>query len=447
MPPPSLSVGTSRMNTLFGPRRPRGIWRALPVLVMSLVLASPRAAQGLQGLQDLEFGEDETFEVLTWNIEWFPKNGQTTVNAVSQIIEALDVDLLALQEINDTVTLQQMVDGLPGYEAYYDSLWPAGLAYVYKTDALTIIDAYEIYTTQPFWSAFPRSPMVMEVEFDGELVIVINNHFKCCGDGILDLSDLGDEETRRFIASNLLKQYIDDNHADDRVIVLGDLNDILTDNLANNVFQTILDDPGNYAFVDEAIANGNPVDWSYPTWPSHLDHILVTDELFDAVADSASQLECIRIDDALPGGWSEYDAKISDHRPVALKVPLEPVAWTDQGCALAGVSGDPLLVGSGPLSGGSANAAELSNAAPSATAGLFIALSSTPVPFKGGTLKPFPFLPPIFLNTSGSGTLSIPFVMPSGIPAGTELWVQWAIQDAAAISGVALSNAILGVTP
>ena len=119
----------------------------------------------------------------------------------------------------------------------------------------------------------------------------------------------------------------------------------------------------------------------------------------------------------------------------------------DQGCALAGVSGDPILVGSGPLSDGSANAAHLSNAAPSAAAGLFLALSSTPVPFKGGTLKPFPFFSPIFLTTNASGTINIPFAMPSGVPTGTEIWVQWGIQDGAAISGVALSNAILGLTP
>jgi len=121
--------------------------------------------------------------------------------------------------------------------------------------------------------------------------------------------------------------------------------------------------------------------------------------------------------------------------------------WSDQGSALAGVAGTPLATGTGTLAGGSANQVDLSGAAPLATAGLFVALSSTPVPFKGGTLKPFPFLPPVILTTSASGTISIPFVMPSGVPAGTDLWVQWAIQDGAALAGVALSNAIQGVTP
>jgi hypothetical protein len=122
------------------------------------------------------------------------------------------------------------------------------------------------------------------------------------------------------------------------------------------------------------------------------------------------------------------------------------VAWSDQGSALAGVTGQPSLVGSGALSPLSSNSVDLSNAAPSALAGLFIALSSTPVPFKGGTLIPFPFLTPVFLATSAAGMINIPFLMPAGVPVGTQLWAQWAIQDAVAINGVALSNAIKGVT-
>lgn len=138
--------------------------------------------------------------------------------------------------------------------------------------------------------------------------------------------------------------------------------------------------------------------------------------------------------------------------PASMSVLINPDAsvegagWSDEGCALAGVGGDPLLVGSGPLADGSNNSVDLSNAAPSAPTGLFIALASTPVPFKGGTLKPFPFWPPKFLPTSMAGEISIPFVMPSGVPGGTELWVQWAIQDTAAVFDVALSNAIKGVT-
>ena len=39
--------------------------------------------------------------------------------------------------------------------------------------------------------------------------------------------DEDDEETRRYIASNLLKQYVDTYFSDSNVIILGDLNDQL----------------------------------------------------------------------------------------------------------------------------------------------------------------------------------------------------------------------------
>ena len=273
-----------------------------------------------QDLDDLNFGTDETFEVMTWNIEWFPKNDQITVDYVTQIIQALDIDILAIQEVDDTDIFDQMLNGLPEYTGYLESAWFAGLAYIYKMDVIEINDIYEIYITSPYWSAFPRSPMVMDLNFMGENLFIINNHFKCCGDGIMDLDDLGDEETRRYTASNLLKEYIDTNLPNENVIVLGDLNDILTDAVANNVFQMIINDTENYLFADMEIAEGSSADWSYPWWPSHIDHILITNELFDEFVNSSSTVQTIKIDEYMEGGFDDYYENISDHRPVALKL-------------------------------------------------------------------------------------------------------------------------------
>ncbi|MEA1971711.1 MAG: endonuclease/exonuclease/phosphatase family protein [Candidatus Cloacimonadota bacterium] len=276
-----------------------------------------------QDIDDLYFGTDNTFEAMTWNIEWFPKNGTVTTDYVAQIIEALDVDLLAIQEIDDISAFEQMVENLDGYEGYLESAWFAGLAYIYKTDVIQINNIYEIYTTSPYWNPFPRSPMVMDLNFMDERIIVINNHFKCCGDGILDLDNPEDEETRRYLASNLLKEYIDNHFANLNTIVLGDLNDALTDEEENNVFQNILDDDENYLFADFDIATGDDSDWSYPTWPSHLDHILITNELFDDFENSESYIQTIKIDEYISGGWWGYENNVSDHRPVALKLLLE----------------------------------------------------------------------------------------------------------------------------
>ena len=290
-----------------------------PIIITSYLIVASLVAQDLE---DLSFGDDNSLDIATWNIEWFPKNSQTTVNFVTEIIELLELDVLAIQEVDDTAMFDQMLDSLPAYLGYYESNWFAGLAYVYNTETVEINDIYEIYITSEYWNAFPRSPMVMDLNFMGENYFIINNHFKCCGDGILDYDDSSDEENRRYTAMNLLKEYIDDNLPSNKVIVLGDLNDDIAESPPNNVFQEVLNDSTHYQFADLEIAQGNSSDWSFPNWPSHLDHILITDELFNGLINT--EVQTIKIDDYLDGGWNEYDQNISDHRPVAIKFSFAP---------------------------------------------------------------------------------------------------------------------------
>ena len=276
-----------------------------------------------QSLDDLHFGTDSTFEVVSWNIEWFPKNGQVTADSVQTIIQSLAADLYALQEIDDTTLLKQVVSTIPGYACHFKSTYYGGLAYVYNTNTVQVNKKYEIYTSQPFWNTFPRSPQVLELTFNNEDYVIIDNHLKCCGDGILDLNDTSDEENRRLTAVNLLKTYIDSIFPNDKVIVVGDWNDILTDPTPNNIFNSFLNDT-DYLFIDFPIALGNSANFSYPSWPSHLDHILISDELFADFSKPNSELSCIRIDDYM-SSWSAYDSNISDHRPVGLKLEVDAV--------------------------------------------------------------------------------------------------------------------------
>lgn len=271
-----------------------------------------------QSLNDLQFGTDATLEVVSWNIEWFPKNDNTS-SKVQEILTNLDADVYALQEIEDTSLLKQIVSNIPGYECYFKSSYYGGLAYVYNTNTIDVNSKYEIFTSELYWSAFPRSPQVLEFTFMGNDYIIINNHFKCCGDGELDINDSSDVENRRLQAVTLLKQFIDDTLSNKRVILLGDLNDILIDNPDNNVFQDFINDEANYLFADIQIAQGNSLDWSYPSWPSHLDHILITNELFDDFQNVNSLTSVIRIDDYM-SSWSNYDNNVSDHRPIGLKL-------------------------------------------------------------------------------------------------------------------------------
>lgn len=276
-----------------------------------------------QSLADIDFGTENTLEFITWNIENFPKNGQNSIDYVTQIVEAIDADFMAIQEISNEIAFQQVVNNLADYNGFIESTDFDGLALLYKPDVLEINNIYRIYSEPLYWNAFPRAPMVIDITYKNQQLFIINNHLKCCGDGTLDLSDNNDEETRRYEALNLLKTYIDSNLPNENVILLGDLNDELSDVPSNNVFQNLIDDSTNYLFTDYDIALGNSINWSYPSWPSHLDHIAITNELFDEYALSDSSIETIRIDDYLTGGWTEFDENVTDHRPVGLKLSID----------------------------------------------------------------------------------------------------------------------------
>jgi hypothetical protein len=120
--------------------------------------------------------------------------------------------------------------------------------------------------------------------------------------------------------------------------------------------------------------------------------------------------------------------------------------WTALGFGLPGAAGEPVLVGSGPQTAGQLVTLDLSHAAPSAPAMLFLSLSSTPAPFKGGTLVPVPVSLAMPLVTGAAGSLVLPLMWPAGVASGTNVWYQFAVQDAGAVKGVSLSNAVQSTT-
>ncbi|OEK01547.1 hypothetical protein BFP97_08440 [Roseivirga sp. 4D4] len=249
----------------------------------------------------------ETFDILTWNIEQFPKTN-ATADMVEQIIEIYDVDVIALQEITSTGAFDALVSTLGGWSGFVTQFNGSNLmlGYLYKESEVTVdgtpMNLYEEASTENnnAFTAF-RRPYLMKVNHtNGLSVNLINVHLKCCN---------GSQDRRRA-ASDLLKAYIDNNLASEEVLMLGDYNDDIID--TDNVFQVFLDDPQNYKFTTLPVAEGPSNGWSYPSFPSQIDNVLITDELFD----NEISTEVISVDNCV----STYDAVISDHRPVLVRL-------------------------------------------------------------------------------------------------------------------------------
>ncbi len=270
-------------------------------------------------VDNINFGSINSLDIITWNIENFPKS-DSTIDYVSDLIHAFnDIDIIALQEISNQSAFNSLVNilgsdvwvGYRGSDSNYQSL-----AYLINTSNVEIIDTpYSILEEHEYYFAY-RPPYVTKILFNNQEYILIDVHLKCCGDGQLDESDSSDEETRRLWANYYLKQYIDTVFSDELVIVLGDFNDELIDSDSNNVFQNFIDD-SDYYFADFDIANGHSNNWSFPGWPSHLDHILMANQPFVYVANT------LRLDDYIIGGWGRYDNYISDHRPVGVSISFD----------------------------------------------------------------------------------------------------------------------------
>ena len=247
----------------------------------------------------------DTFEILTWNVEQFPLDVNVTVSQLSQIIERQGPDLIALQEITQEHWLKIMADSLEGweYQIYPDDF--LSLAFLYKTGEVVVQqDAEPLMTGNSY--AFPRPPLHMVVSHTaGRPVHLINIHLKCCGGA--------ENVARRDSASSMLKQYIDDNLNDEPVILLGDFNDVIygiPDN--QNPFINFINDSLNYKFADMDIARGDKGLWSYPGYPSHIDHILITNELYGSWTSIGTLTY-----DLCDRRYLDY---ISDHRPLMIKL-------------------------------------------------------------------------------------------------------------------------------
>ena len=267
-----------------------------------------------------EIGSSNSLDILTWNIENFPKHN-STVDYLIDIIDDINIDIIALQEIESQSDFNYLVNNLNGdWIGYRSENTNYGeLSYLINLEQATIIQTpYTILNQYEHYFAY-RPPYVLEIEINNQEYILVNIHFKCCGDGNLDDGNYWDEEYRRQQTSRYVKEYIDNYLDDKNVIVLGDFNDMLNDPISNNIFMDFINDEDNYYFADTHIANGPSSDWSFPNWPSHLDHILITNELFQGFTNEL--VFTFKIDDYL-SGWSEYDDYISDHRPVVMNIVL-----------------------------------------------------------------------------------------------------------------------------
>ncbi len=280
-----------------------------------------------------QIDKSKTFDVVTWNLEWFgaPQKSkhatsyQEQIRAVAKEIIHLDADIYALQEMvidsHNGNNFQPLLDTLNSMQkdtwkgVYSDRFsfyfspnfrqYPAQcLCFIYKKNTVKAVKVEAMfknvykgnhttaipgYTGKPatFWSS-GRLPyrFVADVNIDGAKMQIdlINIHAKCC---------VG-YSGRRSADARYLKKKLDEEYENRNIIILGDYND----------------------YYDKSMDGGkSPYRWFYVDnnekfkhiFGRGIDHISISDELYDEY-------------DILQNDTLKEECNISDHDPHMLRL-------------------------------------------------------------------------------------------------------------------------------
>ncbi|MBT4714859.1 MAG: hypothetical protein HOB84_08805 [Candidatus Marinimicrobia bacterium] len=281
----------------------------VPILAFLSTCAEPVDSNLPTGPQIPSIDSDATISIVTWNIENFPQRGTRTTDRVEMIMDSLDADFYCLQEIQDKGALEDIVDQLDQYSVIIsDETSFMHLAIVYKQDSFLPVFTENLFASNDYNFA-GRPPLLVSFlyEYEGreQILNLIDVHMKCCNDGA----------ERRHQASILLNDYLRNKMAwgDSNFVVPGDWNDAIYDgdDSGQYSFEAFLNDGDNFRFATDSLAaTGAAWDASYPSYPSFIDHILISRSLFDE--EQHSSISTIRLDEV----FGDYSSVVSDHRPV-----------------------------------------------------------------------------------------------------------------------------------
>lgn len=259
----------------------------------------------------LAVGGAETLELTTWNIRNFPTDA-STVGRVAELIQLMEVDLVAVQEIADASSFTLLLSLVPGYAGLLspDEYSPGEYqktGFVYRTSQLSVLQWSSIFTGD--WYAFPRPPLQVTFRLTrpdastSDLTAIVL-HLKA-GTG-------SDDQARRQAAMQALKthaDYLTGAGGVARLVLLGDFNDDPDDEATDNVFQGFLDDSADYTVLTRPLALLGLS--SFVGYGGHLyDNLIVSQGLFQEF----SAALVLQPDQDLVN--YDYQAAISDHRPV-----------------------------------------------------------------------------------------------------------------------------------
>lgn len=262
-----------------------------------------------------EISKDSTFDVVTWNIEWFgsenngPEDLDLQLNNVIEVINTIDADLYAFQEIVDKPRFFALRDSLKAFSGFFAGYsQQQKTAYLFRTAVIDSLDSglLEAQQNEADWAG-GRFPLFFEFDLTmGEKtlrVFTYNLHAKA-------FADQNAYNQRRNSAESL-KNYLDRSRSNASVVILGDFNDGLTESTFNN-------EPSPYApFVEDdfylpitkPLEEDGQASYLSEEFRSFIDHIITTNVLKNIFIEGSQQVADISY-------IENFETTTSDHAPV-----------------------------------------------------------------------------------------------------------------------------------
>jgi endonuclease/exonuclease/phosphatase family metal-dependent hydrolase len=285
-------------------------------------------------------------KVVNWNIEWFgstefgPTNEPLQQQNVKTILQRLNADIYALEEVVDTLKLKEIVDQLPGYaytisdfSSYADDLndpdYPSAqkLAFIYKTAVVANLQTYGVLRFGGSADAYNawasgRFPYLMKALVDIQGVTTTVNlvviHAKANTGSTAERIESWE---RRKKGIDELKDSLDVHFPYSNLILLGDFNDDLDSTIAPGIpgnvssYISLMNDSVDYKLLTLPLSRSGQR--STVSFDNVIDHQVASNEMGIAYIPGSAKI-LTHVSTMV----SSYGTTTTDHYPVSARYDM-----------------------------------------------------------------------------------------------------------------------------
>ncbi len=310
---------------------------ALSALLLCVIIAAAAmtgAANSGEGNYS-HIPHSRTFDVVTWNIEWFgdetrgPSDTELQYRNVVEIIDSLQPDLIGVQEIYSITQFERLIDDLDRYDGFVTRYGWGGdpdagmdVGFIYKTETVNpthyrLLDSDSQADLTPFYwaSRLPKEfifrVQLEDISFSARAVVV----------HAMARSDSASYERRIAASQEIKENYFDPYFSRIPLIFLGDYNDRVTESTYRpedtpmpSPYRNFVDDPA-YEVVTYSLDEAGEASWpGVDSWfpPTMLDHITINEPWFEYWLEGSERVY-------RPDYIEDYPRTTSDHYPVKVR--------------------------------------------------------------------------------------------------------------------------------